>query len=124
MEAFVIFYSKKYLKKFSAAHFFQFLVKDWIRIGIQPKMLDPDPYQMNTDPKPSAEVPYGSAEPDPYQNITDPQHCQELTSLEAVGQIRLAQPVTEAVDNSAAGGHNLSAVALDGHAAKRQHHED
>jgi hypothetical protein len=23
---------------------------DWI--GIQPKMLDPDPYQMNTDPKP------------------------------------------------------------------------
>jgi hypothetical protein len=31
----------------------QFLVMDpdWIRIGIQPKMLDPDPYQMNTDPK-------------------------------------------------------------------------
>ncbi len=27
--------------------------KSWIRtrIGIQPKMLDPDPYQMNTDPK-------------------------------------------------------------------------
>jgi hypothetical protein len=25
---------------------------DWIRIGIQPKMLDPDPYQMNTDPQP------------------------------------------------------------------------
>jgi hypothetical protein len=27
---------------------------DWIRIpiGIHPKMLDPDPYQMNTDPKP------------------------------------------------------------------------
>jgi hypothetical protein len=26
---------------------------DWIRIGSQPKMLDPDPdpYQMNTDPK-------------------------------------------------------------------------
>ncbi len=26
---------------------------DWIRIGIQPKMLDldPDPYQMKTDPK-------------------------------------------------------------------------
>ena len=23
-----------------------------IRIGIQPKMLDPDPYQMNTDPQP------------------------------------------------------------------------
>jgi hypothetical protein len=23
-----------------------------IRIDIQPKMLDPDPYQMNTDPKP------------------------------------------------------------------------
>jgi hypothetical protein len=34
----------------------QFLViktldPDWIRIGIQQKMLDPDPYQMNTDPK-------------------------------------------------------------------------
>ncbi len=28
--------------------------KPWIRIGIQPKMLDPDsyPYQMNKDPKP------------------------------------------------------------------------
>jgi hypothetical protein len=25
---------------------------DWIRIRNQPKMLDPDPYQMNTDPKP------------------------------------------------------------------------
>jgi hypothetical protein len=24
---------------------------DWIWIGIQPKMLDPDPDQMNTDPK-------------------------------------------------------------------------
>ncbi len=26
---------------------------DWIRIriGIQPKMMDPDPYQLNTDPK-------------------------------------------------------------------------
>ncbi len=23
---------------------------DWIRVGIQPKMPDPDPYQMNTDP--------------------------------------------------------------------------
>ncbi len=30
------------------------LIPDWIRIriGIQPKMLDPDPYQMNTDPVP------------------------------------------------------------------------
>jgi hypothetical protein len=25
---------------------------DWIRIGIQSKMLDPDPNSMNTDPKP------------------------------------------------------------------------
>ncbi len=24
---------------------------DWMRIGFQPKMLDPDPYQINTDPK-------------------------------------------------------------------------
>jgi hypothetical protein len=42
---------------FSAVNFFQYLViKPWIRIriGILPKMLDldPDPYQMNTDPKP------------------------------------------------------------------------
>jgi hypothetical protein len=34
----------------------QFLViktldPDWIRIAIQPKMMDPDPYQMNTEPK-------------------------------------------------------------------------
>jgi hypothetical protein len=39
---------------FSTANFFQFLViKTWIliRIGIQPKMLEPDPYQMNSDPK-------------------------------------------------------------------------
>jgi hypothetical protein len=30
--------------------------KTWIRmrIGIQPKMLDPDPYQINTDPKQAA----------------------------------------------------------------------
>jgi hypothetical protein len=37
--------------------FFQFLVikaldPDWIRIGIQPKMLDPDPEEMNADPQP------------------------------------------------------------------------
>jgi hypothetical protein len=25
---------------------------DWIRIGIQPKMLDPDPDDMNADPQP------------------------------------------------------------------------
>jgi len=25
-----------------------------VRIGIQPKMLDPDPYQINTDPKHAA----------------------------------------------------------------------
>jgi hypothetical protein len=45
---------------FSAKIFFlQFLVitaldPDWIRIriGIQPKMLDPDPDEMNTDPQP------------------------------------------------------------------------
>jgi len=29
----------------------QMFLNFWIRIGIQPKMLDPDPYQMNTDPK-------------------------------------------------------------------------
>ena len=42
-----------------AVNVFQFLVikaldLDWIQIRIQPKMLDldPDPYQMNTDPQP------------------------------------------------------------------------
>ncbi len=25
---------------------------DWIRIGIQPKMLDPDPDEINADPQP------------------------------------------------------------------------
>jgi hypothetical protein len=30
---------------------------DPIRIRIQPKMLDPDPYRINTDPKPWAAVP-------------------------------------------------------------------
>jgi hypothetical protein len=46
-------------KKFSAVIFFQFLVikaldPDWIRIriGVHPKMLDPDPDEMNTDPQP------------------------------------------------------------------------
>jgi hypothetical protein len=53
---------KKFNAFFSAVNFFQFLVITtlgpvWIRnrIGIQPKMLDPDPdpyNQMNTDPKP------------------------------------------------------------------------
>ncbi len=46
---------------FSAVIFFQFLVikaldPDWIRIririGVHPKMLDPDPDEMNTDPQP------------------------------------------------------------------------
>ncbi len=48
---------KKNLIFFSAVIFFQFLVikaldPDWIRIGIQPKMLDPDPDEMNADPQP------------------------------------------------------------------------
>jgi hypothetical protein len=47
---------------FQAVNLFQFLViktldPDWIRIDIQPKMLDPDPYQMNTDPQPWKKVP-------------------------------------------------------------------
>ncbi len=29
---------------------------DWIRIGIQPKMLNPDPHQMNADPQPWSQV--------------------------------------------------------------------
>jgi hypothetical protein len=50
---------KKKSDFFSAVIFFQFLVikaldPDWIRIriGIQPKMLDPDPDEMNADPQP------------------------------------------------------------------------
>jgi hypothetical protein len=38
---------------FPAVNFFQFLVintLDPVRIGIQPKMLNPDPDQMNADP--------------------------------------------------------------------------
>ncbi len=49
---------KNKIKNFSSKLFLQFLVikaldPDWIRfrIGIQPKMPDLDPYQMNTDPK-------------------------------------------------------------------------
>jgi hypothetical protein len=30
-------------------------LKPWIRIGIQPKMLDPDPDEMNADPQPCLE---------------------------------------------------------------------
>jgi hypothetical protein len=47
------------VKFFSAVIFFQFLVikaldSDWIqiRIGIQPKMLDPNPDEINADPQP------------------------------------------------------------------------
>ncbi len=32
---------------------FKALDPDWIRIGIQPKMLDPDPDEMNADPHPA-----------------------------------------------------------------------
>ncbi len=45
-------------KILTAVHFFQFfqlniktLDQDWIRMGIQPKMRDPDPDSMNPDPK-------------------------------------------------------------------------
>ncbi len=47
------------IKKNSAVNFFQFLVIKAldpdlirIRIGVHPKMLDPDPDEMNTDPQP------------------------------------------------------------------------
>jgi hypothetical protein len=43
------------IKYFSAVIFFNFWsLKPWIRIGIQPKKLDPDPDQdeMNADPQP------------------------------------------------------------------------
>ncbi len=51
------FLTKKFFFFFSCNFFLQFLViKPWIRIGIQPKMLDldpdPDPDEMNADPQP------------------------------------------------------------------------
>jgi hypothetical protein len=40
-------------KIFFSCDFFQFLViKAWMRIDIQPKMLDLDPDEMNADPQP------------------------------------------------------------------------
>jgi hypothetical protein len=57
----LVFDPKKII--FFQLYFFQLLViktldPDWIRIGILPKMLDPDPdpYQINTDPKPCLKV--------------------------------------------------------------------
>jgi hypothetical protein len=51
------FLIKKKFNFFFSCNFFLFLVikaldPDWIRIGLQPQMLDPDPDQMNADPKP------------------------------------------------------------------------
>jgi hypothetical protein len=53
------FLIKKNKNKFSAVICFQFFVikaldPDWIRIriGVHPKMLDPDPDEMNADPQP------------------------------------------------------------------------
>jgi hypothetical protein len=52
---------------FFTCYFFQFLLTkaldpDWIRIriGIQPKMLDPDPDEMNADPQPCTQPHAGS----------------------------------------------------------------
>ena len=54
-------FDQKIFISFTAVNFLQFLVlktlnPDWIRIGIRPKMLDPDPYQMSADPQPWSEV--------------------------------------------------------------------
>jgi hypothetical protein len=39
---------------FQLEFFFNFWsLKPWIRIGLQPQTLDPDPDQMNTDPAPA-----------------------------------------------------------------------
>ena len=47
------------LKNFSAVIFFNFWsLKHWIRIGIQPNMLDPDPDEMNADPQPCLQYKY------------------------------------------------------------------
>ncbi len=64
-------------KKIYAPNFFQFLGfktldPDWIRIrfGIQSKMLDLGPYQMNTDPKHWTK-PFGLG---PLLGTQDPEH--------------------------------------------------
>jgi hypothetical protein len=66
----LVFDPKKIKFFFFNCNFFQFLVikaldPDWIRIriGIQPKMLDPDPDEMNADPQPC--FPCASV-PDPH----------------------------------------------------------
>jgi hypothetical protein len=47
-----IFDQKKYTIFFKTGNIFTFFSSNhWIRLGIQPQMLDPDPDQMNTDPK-------------------------------------------------------------------------
>jgi hypothetical protein len=55
------FFDQKKINFFSAVIFFQFLLikaldPDWIRIririGVHPKMLEPDPDEMNADPQP------------------------------------------------------------------------
>ncbi len=55
---------------FSAAIFLQLVIEaldpDWIRIGIQPKMLDPDLDEMNADPQPCRFLPY------PFQYLNWP----------------------------------------------------
>ncbi len=55
-DRYIQFMINKYLIFFPAITYFPFLViktldPDWTRIGIKPKMLDPSPNQMNTDPK-------------------------------------------------------------------------
>jgi hypothetical protein len=66
------FLKKKNLILFSAVIFFNFWsLKPWIRIGIQPKMLDPDPDEMNADPQPCwkngiLKVTDQEPDPDPY----------------------------------------------------------
>jgi hypothetical protein len=59
----MLVFDQKKKKKNTAEKFFSLLViknldPDWIRIriGFQSKMLDPDPYQMNPDPKPFLKV--------------------------------------------------------------------
>jgi hypothetical protein len=61
------FWIKKKLVFFSAVIFFQFFwsLNPWIRIriGFQPKMLDPDPDEMNADPQPCGKVWFVSGTP-------------------------------------------------------------
>ncbi len=64
---------------FSAVIFFTFWsLKAWIRIGNQPKMLDPDPDEMNADPQPCLGEGDGKVVGVLPMTVVAPQLCVEV----------------------------------------------